>query len=60
MKKKYEGLNIKVVYTGPVNMVLMNSNVRLKAKTKVKDWEEQEVIEEFGIDGITTQDITTP
>lgn len=59
MKHKYEGLTFQVIYTEPLNL-LVTSNVKLKAKTKVEDWKTDDVDVEFGLDGITTEDTPTP
>jgi len=55
MKRKYEGLTFQVIYTEPLNL-LVTSNVKLKAKTKVQDWQTEDVDVEFGLDGIETTD----
>ena len=55
MKKKYEGLKIKVIYTEPVTL-LQNSKVRLKAKTEVRDWHTDDIDIEMGMDDMTITD----
>lgn len=60
MKKTYQGLHTRrmVVECQPL---MANSNQKIKAKTKNKNWTEEDVnVEEFGLTDIQVSDITTP